>query len=57
MYDIIYVPLGNTEALKKRRQKVILELVELGWYQHGLVELQDSLRNKVTVQVLMRPIS
>ena len=56
MYDVIYVPLGEDEALKKRRQIVITELVNEGWAQHGIVELSDSLKNVCRVQVLMRAI-
>ena len=56
MYDVIYVPLGDNEALKKRRQKLISELVEQGWEQHGIVELRDSMKTIIPVQVLMKAI-
>lgn len=57
MYDVIYIPLGDTESVKKRRQELIDDFMEHGWAMHGNVELRDNLGNSVQVQVLMRAIT
>ena len=54
MYDVIYVPLGYSEAVERRRQELIADLVRQGWTMHGIVELMDSLKNVIKVQVLMK---
>lgn len=55
MLDVIYVPLGDTEALKYWRQELIAEFVRQGWKMDSKVELRDFLStNVIPVQVLTR---
>lgn len=54
MHDVIYIPLGDTKALKEQRQELIRKFTEQGWAMHGNLELQDNFGTSVQVQVLMR---
>lgn len=49
MYSTIYVLWD-----KKDRDKILEELRELGWEEHGLVDLLDSVGKPIRVVVMLR---
>lgn len=51
MYSTIYVLWD-----RKDRNKILEELRELGWAEHGLVDLSDNMKKPIRVVVMLREI-
>ena len=60
MKDIIYIPLGTTNAMRKSRTLLAQELVGNGWQIDGCAEFVENMdlshKQVIKVAVLTRPI-
>ncbi len=57
MYDRIYIPLtGRGEEEKERERKLIIEFSNQGWVANSIINLTDSSKRLMPIQVMFREV-